>query len=99
MRFHHAELGQKLLEPIPIIAFALASVIEIPLHAPDGMLVKLCQTGQVPINTKVIEVPPNPGIYHGNSQRTLQLPLSFTWQVTKTFLERCTRYFHPLANQ
>ena len=58
MRFHHTELGQKLLEPNPIIALTLAAAIEIPLHVPDGMVVELCQTGQVSMYTKIIEVSP-----------------------------------------
>ena len=57
MGFHHAELGQKLLEPFPIIALALAAPIEILPHLADDLVVEKFQTSQVAMHAKVIEVP------------------------------------------
>ena len=56
MGFHDAEEVQKLLEPYPIIALALAAVVENPVQVPDDTVVKLVQTWRVAMHTKVIVV-------------------------------------------
>ena len=56
--FHNAELGQELVETFPIIALALAALVEILLQVPDDMIMKLSQTWQVAMHAKVIEVSP-----------------------------------------
>jgi hypothetical protein len=56
--FHHAKLGQKLLEPFPIIALALAVLVEILFQIPDGMIEEQSQTWQVAMHTVVIEISP-----------------------------------------
>ena len=56
VRFHHAELGQKLLEPFPIIALALTAPIEILPHLTNSLVVEKLQTLQVAMYAKVIEV-------------------------------------------
>ena len=47
VRFHNAELGQKLLEPFPIIAVALTAPIEILPHLTNSLVVEELQTLQV----------------------------------------------------
>jgi hypothetical protein len=57
--FHNANLGQKLLEPFPIIALALAMLVEILYQIiPSEMIIVLCQAWQVAMHTVVIEVTP-----------------------------------------
>ena len=56
MGFHHAELGQKLLEPFPIIALALTAPVEIFPHLADDLVVEILQASNVAMHAKVIEV-------------------------------------------
>ena len=56
MRFHHAELGQELPEPIPIIALTLATPIEILPQLANDLVVKILQAADVAMHAKVIEV-------------------------------------------
>jgi len=56
MGFHNAELGQKLIEPIPIIALALAALVEILFQISGDMVIELCQAWQITMHTIVIEV-------------------------------------------
>jgi hypothetical protein len=56
MWFHHAELGQQLIEPIPIIALALTAPIEIIPQLADDLVVEKLQTSQVAMHAKMIEV-------------------------------------------
>ena len=45
MRFHNAKLGQELFEAFPIIALALAALVQVFPKVFDGMVVKQGQTG------------------------------------------------------
>jgi hypothetical protein len=56
MGFHNAKLIQKLIEPIPIIALALAALVEILFQIPSDMIIELCQAWQITMHTVVIEV-------------------------------------------
>lgn len=56
MRFHHAELGQQLIEPIPIIALAMTAPIEILPQLADDLVVEKLQTSQVAVYAKMIEI-------------------------------------------
>jgi hypothetical protein len=55
--FHHAELSQKLLEPIPIVAPTLAAPIEILPHLTNSLVVEKLQTSQVAMHAKVLKYP------------------------------------------
>lgn len=56
MGFHNAKLGQKLFEPIPIIALALTALVEILFQISGDMIQELFQTWQIAMYTKVVEV-------------------------------------------
>ena len=56
MGFHDAKLGHKLIEPIPIIALALAALVEILFQIPDDMIKDHNQAWQVAMHTVVVDV-------------------------------------------
>jgi len=62
-------VGQKLFEPFPIIAFALAALVEnLPQIAGDPM-VKQGQVGEVAVNAEVVVIPLPFGIQQGEQLR------------------------------
>ena len=56
MGFHNAKLIQKLIEPIPIVALALAALVEILFQIPSDMIIELRQARQITMHTIVVEV-------------------------------------------
>jgi hypothetical protein len=57
MRFHYAELGQKLPEPFPSLTLVLATAIEILPHLTDYLIAEERQASDVAMHAIVIEVP------------------------------------------
>jgi hypothetical protein len=56
MRSHEAEVVQELLEPFPIVALALAALVEILPQIACDPLVKQGQACGVPMNTIMVVV-------------------------------------------